>query len=296
MPYHVRITQSSNNMTEVRLDVTEEQLKNRFICPYEEGRPIVIGGKTISPDDIDRIRINFTEEDSDTLLPIIRNERKNSNVRAMISDEWYVADRGEDLTDDYITGPPGSGLSERNNDEGPDVEGPKVVFVVHGRNLEIRNSMFSFLRAIGLHPLEWSEAIMATGKSSPYIGEILDKAFSIAQAVVVLMTPDDEAYLLEKFRESGEPSHETEPTPQARPNVIFEAGMAMGRDSERTIIVEVGNLRPFSDIGGRHVIRLNNSTQRRQALAQRLQIAGCPVSLSGTDWHSVGDFEIIDQN
>ena len=152
--------------------------------------------------------------------------------------------------------------------------------------------MFTFLRSIGLHPLEWSEAVLAAGGGAPYIGTILEKAFEIAQAVVVLMTPDDEARLRRAFHQTGDGLHETRVTPQARPNVLFEAGMAMGRSAERTIIVELGNLRPFSDIAGRHVVRLNNTSQRRQELAQRLQAAGCPVNLTGTHWHKAGDFEV----
>ena len=73
--------------------------------------------------------------------------------------------------------------------------------------------------------------------------------------------------------------------------MLFEAGMAMGRSQNRTILVELGKLRPFSDVGGRHTIRINNSSQLRQELAQRLQAAGCPVNLTGTDWHTAGDFE-----
>jgi predicted nucleotide-binding protein len=170
---------------------------------------------------------------------------------------------------------------------GPD---PRIVFVVHGRDMAVRNAMFQFLRAIGLRPREWAQAVADTGKAMPYIGEVLDVAFSKAQAVVVLMTPDDEARLREQYRNSGDPPYETELTPQARPNVIFEAGMAMGRASNRTVIVEVGDVRPFSDIGGRHVIRMNDSSERRQELAQRLRDAGCDVDLSGTDWHREGTF------
>ena len=165
------------------------------------------------------------------------------------------------------------------------------VFVVHGRNEKARKAIFEFLRSIGLDPLEWSEAAQSTGKATPYIGEILDAAFSRAHAVVVLLTPDDEARLREPFQSDSDPPYETQLTGQARPNVLFEAGMAMARDQDRTVLVELGQLRPFSDIAGRYAIRLNNSTQLRQELAQRLQAAKCPVKLDGVEWHTAGDFD-----
>jgi Predicted nucleotide-binding protein containing TIR-like domain len=158
----------------------------------------------------------------------------------------------------------------------PDVGSDRArkVFVVHGRNREARAAMFTFLRAIGLGPIEWSEAVRLTGEASPYIGHVLDAAFSAAQAIVVLLTPDDE----------------TIPLAQARPNVLFEAGMAMGRDPKRTVLVELGQLRPFSDVVGRHAVRMNGSAERRKELAQRLETAGCAVNLTGEDWLSAGDF------
>ena len=73
-------------------------------------------------------------------------------------------------------------------------------------------------------------------------------------------------------------------------NVIFEAGLALGKYPERTILVQVGALKPFSDIAGRHFVRLRNSSKSRQELAQRLKLAGCEVNLSGTDWHDAGLF------
>ena len=167
----------------------------------------------------------------------------------------------------------------------------RKVFVVYGRNNVARNAMFTFLRAIGLHPLEWSEIVKETGEASPYVGEVLKVGFSIVQAVVVLLTPDDEARLRQPYRVANDPKDETELTPQPRPNVLLEAGMALGLFPERTVIVELGRLRPISDIHGRHVIRLDNSPQKRQALAQRLETAGCAVNLSGTDWLTSGGFD-----
>jgi predicted nucleotide-binding protein len=168
--------------------------------------------------------------------------------------------------------------------QGPD---PRKVFVIHGRNDAARRALFEFLRALGLYPIEWSQASRMTGQGSPYIGDVLDAAFSAAQAIVVLETPDDIAYLHPSLTYPDDP--ECDPQPQPRPNVLFEAGMAMGRDPDRTVIVEFGQVKVFSDIHGRHVVRLDNSLGKRQDLASRLQTAGCAVDISGLDWHKAGD-------
>jgi predicted nucleotide-binding protein len=166
----------------------------------------------------------------------------------------------------------------------------KRVAVVHGRDTGVRRSMFQFLRALKLDPIEWSQAVRATGQGTPYIGEVLDKAFEEATAVVVLLTPDDVARLKPNLRKQSDPPYEATLTGQARPNVLFEAGMAFGRHPRNTILVEVGDLRPFSDIGGRHTVRLSNRAEDRQELADRLATAGCEVDTTGTDWLSEGDF------
>lgn len=170
-----------------------------------------------------------------------------------------------------------------------DQNNTRSVFVVHGRNESLRKAMFDFLRSINLQPMEWTYAVKLTEVGSPYIGQVLEAAFDHAQAVVVLMTPDEVAYLQARYGNSPN-DPETQPAPQARPNVLFEAGMALGHDPDRTVLVEIGEVRSFSDVAGRHAIRLNDSVQSRQALAQRLETAGCDVDLSGTDWHTTGDF------
>lgn len=169
---------------------------------------------------------------------------------------------------------------------------PKKVFVVHGRNDKARKAMFSFLRSIGLHPIEWLEAISYTGNSAPYIGEILDHAFKVAQAVVVLVTGDDFAMINPELAHRNDPDYETKPTPQARPNVLFEAGLALGRHPKRTVIVELGQNRPFSDISGLHVVKLSNDVKKRHELAIKLKNAGCLIDIENkNDWMHEGDFD-----
>ena len=293
--YHVRIwlKESPKDSAVVCLDLTLEDLESRVLVPRRQGLPITLSGKTMPIEDIDRIKITVTEQDSEQLYANIKRRRSNSRVLTISPvTNSDIAAQGNDVTDEFITGPPGSEVkadTHLDKELMPPADA-REVFVVHGRNEKARQAIFAFLRSIGLHPLEWSEAVQSTGRSSPYIGDILNAAFSRAHAVVVLMTPDDDAQLRKPLRSDHDAPHETELSGQARPNVLFEAGMAMGRSEDRTILVELGTLRPFSDIAGRHVIRLDNTTQRRQELAQRLKLAGCPVNLNGIDWHSAGDF------
>lgn len=165
-----------------------------------------------------------------------------------------------------------------------------TVFVVHGRNVQARDAMFVFLRSIGLRPLEWAQAIRMTKQPTPYIGTILDVAFREAAAVVVLLTPDDQARLRPNLLLTSDPSYERTLTGQARPNVLFEAGMAFGRDPNSTVLAQVGEIRPFSDVAGRHIVRLTNQATSRQEFVIRLANAGCNVDTSGSDWLSAGDF------
>jgi predicted nucleotide-binding protein len=168
------------------------------------------------------------------------------------------------------------------------------VFVVHGRNERVRVALFGFLRSLGLEPLEWTALVEATRNPAPHIGEILRTGFSIAHAAVVLLTPDDEARLREEFRKADDPEYEKELLPQPRPNVLFEAGMAMAHFANRTILVRVGRSRPFSDIAGIHSVEMDNSMEKRRDLAQRLKMAGCAtIELdASTTWQTEGNFSL----
>jgi tetratricopeptide (TPR) repeat protein len=170
----------------------------------------------------------------------------------------------------------------------------KRVWVIHGRNEKLVRDIFSFLRAINLDPIEWSEARAKTGVSSPYIGDILKAGFNYAQAFVVLLTGDDEAKLRPEYIKQDDPGYERILTPQARQNVIFEAGMAFGRDSDKVIFVRQGHLRPFSNISGIHVMELNDTPEARMEFAKRLMSAGCSVPdlMTRHDWLKIGNFEL----
>ncbi|MGD0331339.1 MAG: nucleotide-binding protein [Nitrososphaeria archaeon] len=168
----------------------------------------------------------------------------------------------------------------------------KKVFVIHGRNKALLDSMTDFLRAIGLEPIEWNQAISLTNKPTPMIQDIVSTAFREAQAIVVLFSGDDIAKLRDEFVQNNDEQHEKEYTPQPRPNVLFEAGMAMTGNQDRTILVQVGKIRPFSDISGLHITNLDNSPQKRQELATKLKNAGCDIAdiSANQRWMNTGNF------
>jgi predicted nucleotide-binding protein len=187
-------------------------------------------------------------------------------------------------------GKTGGGPGARRASKGPSRKAPNQVFVVHGRDRTARESMYAFLRAVGVKPIEWNSALKMTRKAAPYIGDVLERAFDSARAIVVLMTPDDLAQLRPDLVGPGDRPYERVLTGQARPNVLFEAGRAFATHPDRTVIVQLGTLREFSDIAGLHVVHMSNDFDKRQELATKLQNAGCDVDTSGPDWVTTGNF------
>jgi hypothetical protein len=165
--------------------------------------------------------------------------------------------------------------------------------VIHGRDSEAQKAVFSFLRDLDLHPLEWEELVSRTEQGTPYTGEVVSQAFSEAQAVVALLTPDDQTRLHPNLWRDDEPLYETDFQGQPRPNVFFEAGQAFHAQPDRTILIEIGRMRTASDLLGRNVIRFADPAKAILALYQRLETAGCAVSNTNPAWMDTKRFESL---
>ena len=222
----------------------------------------------------------------------------------MSTNSAELMQRGESVTNEWITGAAGAGAV--GEAAGPHSQPPQEsplrdhsrVMVVHGRNGQARDAMFVFLRALGSEPIEWEQAVAETGMGSPHNLDTVRAAMDVGQAVVVLLTAEDHAGLLSELAGDGD-EDDVLLKGQPRQNVILEAGLAMGVDRDRTILVEVGPIRRASDFDGLNAVRLSNAAPSRNALRGRLITAGCSVDESLADWmrpQSGGDFEaaIID--
>jgi predicted nucleotide-binding protein len=173
---------------------------------------------------------------------------------------------------------------------------PTRVFVIYGQNTAAYNEMVKFLRALRLEPLDFNRVgadLAQELKENPTVLQIVRRGMALAQGVVALFTPDEWAVLrpaLDPARGSGEESRRW----QARPNVIFEAGLAMGAAPDRTIFVKLGpDVRLFSDLGGVHLVNIGNTHKSRDYLRDRLKAAGCAVEMATNphlDTAQAGDF------
>jgi predicted nucleotide-binding protein len=155
----------------------------------------------------------------------------------------------------------------------------RKVMVIYGHDYEANRALFSWLRAIGLEPLEWGQLVQLSGNASPYIGQVLEQAFKNTQAVLAFFTPDEHV--------TGRGASLTDKNAwrlQARPNVLIEAGMALVTHPQRTVLVVLGGQELPSDLAGRHYIRLNSTSGPLHELANRLADAGCDVNRTGTQW------------
>lgn len=295
--YHVRITVAGEQSDETKLDLTDDELEQQFIAPYREGRPITVNGRVVEMSDLERIRISASDRSARDFIPRLEAEDRASSVVVFggPSYAWRAAGRAQDVTDQFITGPPGSAASADADPKLRRVSVPagpgdgRTVFLVHGRHQQLRSAMSQFLRSLDLKIIEWEQAVGLTGEPNPYIGDVMAAGLEAADGVVVLATPDDIVRLDPALADEDDDPELTE-THQPRQNVIYEAGMAMGLAPTRTLIVATPRTKILSDIAGRHLAYLSNAAQTRKRIIGRLQTMGLRVDDSGEDWLRAGDF------
>jgi hypothetical protein len=161
------------------------------------------------------------------------------------------------------------------------------VFIMHGSSEKTRRSMSNFLLSLGLHTVEWPEAMSLTGDPDADDAEVVGKIFEHCQAAVVILTIDKKELSLPDDEQS------LKILPQAELRTLFVAGLAAGINRHRTVVVGLGNTEPFRSLQGLHMTSLDNTLDKRKELMDRLKIAGCDVKAKGKAWHISGDFDIV---
>ena len=144
-----------------------------------------------------------------------------------------------------------------------------TVFIVHGHDTVALQKTELLLRRIGCNPLIFDRV---PKDGSQTIIEVLENTLRRAQAVIVLLTPDDEG------RKKGDPCL----LPRARQNVLIEGGYAVIEKRNRAIIVALGEVEIPSDFDG--IVRVQKLTWNEEVetqLAHKLHDMKLPINLRG---------------
>lgn len=273
MYYHVIIKPKSDKFYgEYKTDLTKEQLISRFIEPYEQGMPIVINGKTVQPDDLERIKIFESERTIESFIPQIRAEHQNSSV-AIIGGPSYTHQairRAKDVTDDFIEGAVGYKkvltTTQSAGSKAKDSE-PNRVFIVHGHDESAQNKAARFVEKLGF------EAIILHEKASSG-RTIIEKIehYSDVGFAIVLYTPDDVGNV------KSEPENLNV---RARQNVVFEHGFLIGKLGRENVSALVdGKLELPNDISGVVYISLDEASAWQLQLAKEMKQSGYNIDMN----------------
>jgi hypothetical protein len=144
---------------------------------------------------------------------------------------------------------------------------PAEVFIVHGHDEGVRETVARFIEGLGLKAVILHER---PNKGRTIITKFREEAANVGFAVV-LMTPDDHG------NKAGEASR-----PRARQNVVFELGFFIGSlGADKVAALLKGQLDKPSDFEGVVFISLDN-TNWKVALAKELEAANFSI-----DWRRV---------
>ncbi|MEU0499119.1 hypothetical protein [Mycobacterium sp. NPDC006124] len=100
MPFHVTIWPKSTDQKHLgelyAFNLTEEQLRDRFVAPHDEGRPITWAGRTLPGDDISYLKVASTDHEVDEHAARTR------------FGEYDLFKSMLDVTNEWVTKAPGS--------------------------------------------------------------------------------------------------------------------------------------------------------------------------------------------
>jgi predicted nucleotide-binding protein len=220
----------------------------------------------------------LTGQAADDLRYVSINIDQVTELSALVADELS---RAMPVSDGQAAG---TGLAS----DAPDVT--RKVFVVHGRDTDLTRNFFDLLRSVNLWPLDWETLVKATCSTAPYLGQVVVTAPHLAQATLVLLTPDDLVELHSDLYLDHDSPQERARDGQARPSVLMELGMALMAYQDRTVVVEIGQMRPIADLAGVNTIRFDGSATAVRKVLGRLEQAGCEADLSETGWLEASRF------
>ena len=234
---------------EIKSDLTDLQdLISKYAEPYQIGSPILINGRTIPIEHIERLRMFSSEISGETLKQQEAAKRRAENqASSVVMIGFYSNDlesailKQQEITEELITYAKGTKKEAPTLlDEDKKVI-PSKVFIVHGHDDALINEVKAFLSAQSIEPIVLREQHDASLTIIEKL-ERYTKDPSIGFGIV-LYTPDDEGKAI------GEDDYKL----RARQNVVFEHGLLIGlytREKVICLVKKEGDIEMPGDVNG----------------------------------------------
>jgi predicted nucleotide-binding protein len=260
---------------EIKSDINGLQdVIDKFAEPYQTGNPILINGRTIPVEQVERLRIFSSETSGEFLAQRERSEREaRRRASNMVAIGFYYNDlesailQEKEITDELITHAKGTKKEVINTKTMIEIGSPTKVFVVHGHDDALINEVKAFLLSQSIVPIILREQHDASITIIEKLERYTDDS-SIGFGIV-LYTPDD------KGKATGETKYQF----RARQNVVFEHGLLIGlygREKVVSLVKKEAHIEMPGDVNG--VIYTDHSSgDWRLSVAHMLDKSGYKV-------------------
>lgn len=276
MYYHIlietneKVGKSKQNKIITEIDIeNKDEIINDILIPYLEGTEIVFNGYFLNKENIVRLKIVTTEQ---TGKKIIEDKRKS-----MPSGVLYCATSRDIFTyDDYITDVTKILLSEAKEkidnpvliteNQKEKIDKTKV-FIVHGRDSEVKLEVARFIEKMGFEPIILHEQASEGMTIIEKIEKYSDVGFGI-----ILYTPCDVGY-----KRDDEKSKMF----RARQNVVFEHGYLIAKLGRSNVCALVKQeVETPNDISGIVYIPFDSNEGWKIPLAKEMKKSGYEIDFN----------------
>ncbi len=260
----------------IEKDKTElEDLEKRILIPYLTGQTFRVNGYSLDKTKVHRILVKQSSDPTSTIVAnyqarlagrmIVSNFGPNSAVRS----ENYttnITDKVFDKLEIELKSKPSTSTPTfyRQKVETEPTQN-KRVFIVHGRDDNLKTEVARFIEKIGLHPIILHEQANE-GKT---IIEKIEKHTEVGFGIV-LYTPCDVGGLNAESLQS-----------RARQNVVFEHGLLIGKLGRSNVCaLKKGDVEEPTDISGIVYTPYDQAGAWKFSIAKELKNAGCLIDMN----------------
>ncbi|MBX3119304.1 MAG: nucleotide-binding protein [Fimbriimonadaceae bacterium] len=150
--------------------------------------------------------------------------------------------------------------------------------LIFGRDDVATNCIRRVVKSLSVNLIDFQFAKIKGESADDFNHEIIDRLFESCDGAIVILSPDERAILRPQLHRHASDAKEKY---QARPNVIFEHGIALGKFGRRVIVVQFGDVELHSDVAGLHPFRWSDAKSMRNQLSDRLSAMGYSVKATG---------------